>query len=183
MKKLFAVLLALCMLFSVALAEAAEEAPAVIELNWADVEEAAAQIEGRFVAIGDLGVMIYVPNAFSELEVPQEYQDAGVIAVLSTEDGAAAISIAYRSLGEMTSDEFFTQLQESGAENFELAMINGEEALSYDVTYQGVKTSNVVFANEEDMTILTFSFAPMDDEGFAAVAALMVPSIQPAVEQ
>ena len=50
MKKLFAALVALCMLCSFAMAE-----QQVVEFNWADVEEAAAGIDGQFVAIANTG--------------------------------------------------------------------------------------------------------------------------------
>ena len=67
MKKLFALLMALCLMLC-ACAYAEETA----EINWADVEEKAAQIEGQFAPIADLGVMVYIPSIFGSVELSDE---------------------------------------------------------------------------------------------------------------
>ena len=172
MKKLFALLLALClMLCACAYAEETNE------INWADVEEKAAQIEGQFAPIADLGVMMYIPSIFGSVEVSDEQKAAGVIALLTTADGAGRVSFTYQDLGEMDSEAYTAELIKAGATDLEIVTLNGRAALCYELVINDVKTTNVVIDIDETK-ILTVSFAPMDDEGFAAVAQIMAASLQ-----
>ena len=178
MKKLFALILSLCLLAACcAFAEEAENN--LPEINWADFEGAASQIDGQFVAIADLGLKMFVPAIFGNAEVSEEQKAAGVIAILSTADGAGRVSITYQSLGEMEDDQFEEELVKAGATDIEYAKLNGGDAMSYDLEINGTKTSNIVIPFD-DGTIVTFSFAPMDDEGFKEVAGIMTASIQDA---
>ena len=174
MKKLFALLLALCLMLC-----ACAYAEKTAEINWADVEEKAAQIEGQFAPIADLGVMMYIPSIFGSVEVSDEQKAAGVIALLSTADGAGRISFTYQDLGGMDGDAFVAELEKAGATDIEVAVLNGRNALSYDLVVNGVKSSNVVI-DVDETKILTISFAPMDDEGFAELAGILTASIQDA---
>ena len=172
MKKLFALLMALClMLCACAYAEETKE------INWSDFEEQAAQIEGQFCPIADLGVMMYIPSIFGTVELSDEQKAAGVIALLSTADGAGRISFTYQDLGDMEADAYLEELAKAGATDFEVAVLNGRNALSYDLVVNDVKTTNVV-VEIEDAKMLTISFAPMDDEGFAELAGILTASIQ-----
>ena len=174
MKKLFALLMALClMLCACAYAEETKE------INWSDFEEQAAQIEGQFCPIADLGVMMYIPSIFGKVELADEQKAAGVIALLSTADGAGRISFTYQDLGDMEADAYLEELAKAGATDFEVAVLNGRNALSYDLVVNDVKTTNVV-VEIEDAKMLTISFAPMDDEGFAELAGILTASIQDA---
>ena len=174
MKKLFALLMALClMLCACAYAEETKE------INWSDFEEQAAQIEGQFCPIADLGVMMYIPSIFGSVELADEQKAAGVIALLSTADGAGRISFTYQDLGDMEADAYLDELAKAGATDFEVAVLNGRNALSYDLVVNDVKTTNVV-VEIEDAKMLTISFAPMDDEGFAELAGILTASIQDA---
>ena len=172
MKKLFALLMALClMLCACAYAEETKE------INWSDFEEQAAQIEGQFCPIADLGVMMYIPSIFGTVELSDEQKAAGVISLLSTADGAGRISFTYQDLGDMEADAYLEELAKAGATDFEVAVLNGRNALSYDLVVNDVKTTNVV-VEIEDAKMLTISFAPMDDEGFAELAGILTASIQ-----
>ncbi|MBO4471317.1 MAG: hypothetical protein J5841_06155 [Clostridia bacterium] len=172
MKKLFALLMALClMLCACAYAEETKE------INWSDFEEQAAQIEGQFCPIADLGVMMYIPSIFGTVELSDEQKAAGVISLLSTADGAGRISFTYQDLGDMDADTYLDELAKAGATDFEVAVLNGRNALSYDLVVNDVKTTNVV-VEIEDAKMLTISFAPMDDEGFAELAGILTASIQ-----
>lgn len=180
MKKLFALILSLCLLAACcAFAEEAEEDNGMPEINWADFEEAASQIDGQFVAIADLGLKMFVPAVFGNAEVSEEQKAAGVIAILSTADGAGRVSITYQNLGEMDDEAFVEELEKAGATDIDPAILNGGDAMSYDLEVNGTKTTNVVIPFEGG-DIVTFSFAPMDDEGFKGVAAIMIASIQDA---
>ena len=144
MKKLFALLMALClMLCACAYAEETKE------INWSDFEEQAAQIEGQFCPIADLGVMMYIPSIFGTVELSDEQKAAGVIALLSTADGAGRISFTYQDLGDMEADAYLEELAKAGATDFEVAVLNGRNALSYDLVVNDVKTTNVVVEIED----------------------------------
>ena len=179
MKKLFALILSLCLLAGCcAFTEEAEE-DNLPEINWADVEAAASEIEGQFSEIADLGLKIFVPAVFGNAEVTEEQKAAGVIALLSTADGAGRVSFTYQDLGEMEDDAFVDELEKAGATEIEWALLNGCDALSYELAVNGTQTTNVVLF-EESNKILTVSFAPTDDEGFKELAGIMTASIQPA---
>ena len=173
MKKLIALIMALCLLCACAYAEE------TTEINWADFEEAASAIEGQFAPIADLGVMMFIPSIFGNAEVTDEQKAAGVIALLSTADGAGSISFTYQDLGDMDGEAFVAELTKAGATGFETAILNGRTALNYDLEINGVKSTNVVISVDETK-ILTISFAPMNDEGFAELAGILTASIQDA---
>ena len=178
MKKLFALILSLCLLAGCCAFAEEEENDSMPEINWADAEEAASQIDGQFTAIADLGLKIFVPAIFGNAEVTEEQKAAGVIALMSTADGAGRVSFTYQDLGEMEDDAFIDELEKAGATEIEWALLNGCDALSYELAVNGTQTTNVVLFN--DSKILTVSFAPTDDEGFKGVAGIMIASIQPA---
>ena len=171
MKKLIALLMTLCLLCACAYAEE------TTEMNWADVEEAASAIEGQFCPIADLGVMMFIPSIFGSVEVTDEQKAAGVIALLSTTDGAGRISFTYQDLGDMDGEAFVAELTKAGATDIDPIILNGRTGINYDLEMNGVKTTNVVISVDETK-ILTISFAPMDDEGFAELAQIMAASIQ-----
>ena len=174
MKKLLALVMSLCLLC--ACCAYAEE---TVEINWSDVEEQASSIEGQFAPIADLGVMMFIPAVFGSAEVTEEQKAAGVIALLTTADGAGRVSFTYQDLGGMDGDAFVAELEKAGATDIEVAVLNGRNALSYDLVVNGVKSSNVVI-DVDETKILTISFAPMDDEGFAELAGILTASIQDA---
>ena len=111
MKKLLALVMSLCLLC--ACCAYAEE---TVEINWSDVEEQASAIEGQFAPIADLGVMMFIPAVFGSAEVTEEQKAAGVIALLTTADGAGRVSFTYQDLGEMDSEAYTAELIKAGAD-------------------------------------------------------------------
>ncbi len=172
MKKLFAIVLSLCMLCAVALAEENET-----NLNWEDFQEAVAQIEGSFQQVGDLNLCMFIPAVFSEMEVTEEQKAQDVLAILSVPDDSARVAVSRFELGDMDLDTYEQELIKAGAADLALVSVNGLPAVDYNLTLNGVKTANLAFLTD-DNAVLSFSFGPMDDESFAAVATVMVASIQ-----
>ena len=172
MKKLFALVLSLCLLCSIAMAETAAK-----ELNWADVEAKAAELGGDFAEFESVGYKMYIPAGFQAVEVPEEAQAAGVAAIVS--NGTLTFSITVNSLEGMTGEAYIATLQENGATDIEPGLINGIEAISYEYTAEnGIKTANVAIATADNITLITFTFAPIDDAQLQEELPVIVASIQ-----
>ena len=77
MKKLIALLLCLVMSLSVT-AAVAEDLP-VITFDEANI----AQIGGDWMLLEQFGLMMYVPDIFGFMEVPEEMAAQGILAVLA----------------------------------------------------------------------------------------------------
>ena len=87
MKKLSALLLALCLLFSVALAEN------VVELNWESLSAVADDIGGQWITIDDLGLAMWMSNGFEVVnEIPAEYADKKVTNMFVYKDEETGIN-------------------------------------------------------------------------------------------
>ena len=82
MKKIIAILMALCLLTGFAMAE---------EINWSDIEDTVADsgIEGEFFSISDIGVKMFIPDVFQEAELSEDDVAEGYICYLTTEDESA----------------------------------------------------------------------------------------------
>lgn len=172
MKKLFAVLLALCLLGSVAMAETA-----VKELKWADVEAKAAELGGGFAEFESIGYKMYIPAGFETVEVPEDAKNAGVAVILS--NGTLTFSIALNSIEGMSGEDYLAALQQAGATEIELGLINGVEAISYELTPEnGIKTGNVAISTSDNTVVITFTFAPIDNAEMQAELPIIISSIQ-----
>ncbi len=173
MKKLIAVLALLCVMampFSV-MAEAAQ----VLEVNWADVEAAVAEIPGSFVTLEEAGVKFWLPDAFKAVEFDEELAAQGYLAQYATEDGSGVFAVTYAEF-EGGSDAFIESMKAAGASDVEEVVVNGMYAVSYDVAESDI----VVTAIVGDEAALSFIFYPRSDEGAKAVYALISASIQAA---
>ena len=168
MKKLFALMLALCLLGSVAMAE--------VSLSWDNVAETAASVEGDFQTFEEIAVKIWMPAVLQAAELSDEDREAGYIGYYATDD--AAVAVMYVDMEGMTLEEYAAQLQEDAeVSEIETGTVNGLPALSYDL--KDKDTSCIAFTTEKGY-ILELSCAPMSNEGFAATAAIIVSSIQAA---
>ncbi|MBO4537387.1 MAG: hypothetical protein J5694_00775 [Erysipelotrichaceae bacterium] len=147
-------------------------------INWEDVsamvEEAG--ISGDFYAVGDSGLCMWIPDVFSEVELTDEDVENGFMAYLTTEDESAVVSVVYAQIEDVNVDDYYTLVADiEGVEELEMDAINGIAAVSYEVSEQDSWT--VSFVDDEGY-VYEFTFAPMSDEGFQQVAAIMAASIQ-----
>ena len=176
MKKLFAVLVCLCMMVCAA---AAEDVP---ELNWADIgtEEILAQGEFQQIETGDLPAVIYwIPSGLSSVDVSGEEGFFKPAALYMTEDQAYSVAVfAFEVAGlEEYAEMMKTQ---GGGSNFRNLVINGVGCICYEVESDNMEC--VVYPITENK-ILSFSFAPMNgDEDWDGTKAAIIASIQPAAE-
>lgn len=169
MKKLFALTLALClMLCSAALAN---------ELVWAgEVEEAASKIDGEFQTFDEIAVKIWMPAVLQKVELSDEDKASGYIGYFMPEDQSAAIAVQYVNVEGLSLEEYEAKLKEdSTVSDIEAGTVNGLPCLGYALTEKD--TGVLAFATQQGY-ILEVSCAPMSDEGFAAVAGMVMASIQ-----
>ena len=171
MKKILAILMALCLMAVCAMAEANE-------VNWADVEPSVAEagIEGNLVSVSDLGVKMFVPTIFQEVELTEDDVNNGYICYLTTEDGSAKVAVMYANLEGASLEDYMAALPEVGATEVEMGVINGIPVVTYKMPEND--TLNVAMLTDAGYGI-EFLFAPASDEGFQSVAAIMSASIQP----
>ena len=175
MKKLLALLVALCMMCSVA---AMAESTQAVELNWSDVEEVANDIGGAFVGI-DLGLVIWAPNDYVVVsELPEEYTEKGIYGMIAKEDLTGAIALQYVDVKGATLEECVASIE--GATDPKAMVINGFPCINFDM--KEMDATCVAFATEQGR-LFVLSFLPVSDEEFAAVSTIMVASIQNAPEE
>ena len=172
MKKLFAVLLSLCLLCACA---AAEE---VREINYwdDDIQELAAQYEGDFLPVGELGLYMFVPGSFTAEELTEEQAQNGLAAAWTDGETGMTVKVTVQDVGGMSNEEFTEELKKDGAEEFEAGYVNGLEFVSYDVKTDDGTFTAIVLVTEEAQAV-TFSFGPMENEAAQQAAVVMGASI------
>lgn len=178
MKKLTALLLTLCMLLTAGFA-LAEEAT-LPEIKWSDVESTITEAgwKGNFVTLDEVAVKVWVPSVMSAVELTDEDRETGYIAYYATADQSAAMSVMYVDLDGMDLDAYAEELTKlEDVAEIQQGILNGLNALTY--TLPDTNTACITFTTEAGY-VLEFAFAPMNDEGFAAVATVVMASIQAA---
>lgn len=165
MKKLVVLILALCMLCSVAFAN---------ELTWASVEEAASQIAGEFKTFDEISVKIWIPEVLQAVELSDEDRESGYIGYFASDD--AAVAVQYVNMEGMNLEEYEAQLKEdSEVSDIEAGTVNGLPALSYAIKD---KDTGVVAFTTEMGYILEVACGPLSNEGFAQMVGIILSSIQ-----
>lgn len=165
MKKLVVLILALCMLCSVAFAN---------ELTWASVEEAASQIAGEFKTFDEISVKIWIPEVLQAAELSDEDRENGYIGYFASDD--AAVAVQYVNMEGMSLEEYEAQLKEdSEVSDIEAGTVNGLPALSYAIKD---KDTGVVAFTTEMGYILEVACGPLSNEGFAQMVGIILSSIQ-----
>ena len=184
MKKLIALVLS-CLMVLGCTAAFAEEAQ-TLELNWEafaqEIESASEEVkaawEGDFVTMDEIAMKIYVPASFQQLELTDEDREEGYIAYFTLGE-EAAVAIQYVDMDGMELEEYAQVLTEEYGYECMDAVVNGLPALAYSFTEEDTETSVLAFSTEMGY-ILEAVFTPTNDEGFAAVANVMMGSIQAA---
>ena len=165
MKKLVVLILALCMLCSVAFAN---------ELTWASVEEAASQIAGEFKTFDEISVKIWIPEVLQAVELSDEDRESGYIGYFASDD--AAVAVQYVNMEGMSLEEYEAQLKEdSEVSDIEAGTVNGLPALSYAIKD---KDTGVVAFTTEMGYILEVACGPLSNKGFAQMVGIILSSIQ-----
>ena len=183
MKKLFALILAALMVLGCTAVASAEQAQ-TLQLNWEEYaaeieasEEAKATLAGDFVTIEEIALKLYIPAAFEQVELTDEDREAGYIAYFAMGEDMG-IGIQYVDADGMSLEEYAQLLTEDSIECTN-AVVNGLPALAYSFTEDDRETAVLAFSTEKGY-ILEISFVPANDEGFAAIATVVMASIQAA---
>ena len=183
MKKLFALILAVLMVLGCVAVASAEQAQ-TLQLNWEEYaaeieasEEAKAALSGDFVTMEEIALKIYIPAAFEQAELTDEDREAGYIAYFAMGEDMG-IGIQYVDADGMSLEEYAQRLTEDGIECTN-AVVNGLPALAYSFTEDDRETAVLAFSTEKGY-ILEISFVPANDKGFAAVATVVMASVQAA---
>ena len=168
MKKLFALTLALCLLLcSAAMAD---------DLNWENVVESAKQVAGEFKTFNEIAVKIWMPDVLQAVELSDEDRSNGYIGYFMTEDQSSAVAVMYVDMNGMSLEDYEAKLREDNdVSELEAGTVNGLPCLGYALTEKD--TSVLAFTTQQGY-ILEVSCAPISDEGFAAVAKMVMASIQ-----
>ena len=164
MKKLVVLILALCMLCSVASAA---------DLNWADAEEAASKIAGEFKTFDEISVKIWIPDVLKAVDAGENR-----IGYFMTEDESAAISVQYVDMNGMSLEEYEAALKDDAdVSELEFGTVNGLPALSYMLKEND--TACIAFTTEMGY-ILEVVVGPATDENSRLGASVILASIQAA---
>ena len=173
MKKLFALMLALCLMFSVAMAEEP------VEMNWQDVAAAAEEVGGQWFSI-DLGLVVWAPNDFFVVnEIPEAYAEKGIYGMFAALDDdnnlTGAITLQYVEASGASVEECVANIE--GAADPKSMVINGYPCVNFDLPEQD---ATCVAYGTEQGNLFVVSFLPLSNADFAAKSVIMVASIQAA---
>ena len=177
MKKGIALLCALLLLACVPVL--AEEVP---EMNWADVGNDELMAQGEFQKIqieGMPAIAYWVPSIMASVDVSGIEGAFKPAALYATEDQSNSIALFSFEIAGL--EDYLTMIeQQGGGSDFQNVKVNGVDCVAYQVEADNMEC--LVYPITENL-ILSFSFAPANgDEGWDAVKAVIVASIQPLAE-
>ena len=183
MKKVLVGFLVSCMMLSSTAVFAEETESSVTELNWEDIEamnEMADEdiiSQGSFVVFDEIDCMMWVPDALQEVELTDEDVEAGYIGYFQAEDESATVAVMYVDADGMDYDGYKEYLEGSeDVAEVEEMVVNGNPCISYDMPDNDYTC--LTFPTQAGR-FLEFTFAPMSDENFQGIVAIMGASIQP----
>ena len=171
MKKLFAAILALCLMLSVAAAETVDT------ITWDAVEGNLADmgLTGDFYALEVLGLKIWIPTGLDPQEVPEEDAAAGRLAMFTAEDGSYLVVDAGNVEG-MTIDGLLESTQAAeGLTDVEMVIANGLSFVIYRSEELNCWSASLVDTNSN---VINFLLGPAED-GSKEAFSVIVASIQP----
>ena len=169
MKKLFALLLTLCLLCGcTALADN--------EITWDQVAPMVEEsgITGQFYTFEQIAVAIFIPDGMAPAELPAD----NYIGYFASEDGDA-VAVMYVDMEGMDLETYASLLPEAGATEIETGTVNGLPCVTYEVPENG--TMNVAFTTQAGY-ILEVVCGPLPDDSAKIGAGVILASIQATAE-
>ena len=164
MKKLFALVLALCLLCGcTALADN--------EISWEQVEPLLEQsgVNGNLYTFDQIHVAIFIPEGLESVELP----DDSYIGYFAAEDGSA-VAVQYVNVEGMDLETYTAALPGVGATEIETGTVNGLPCVTYEMPAN--KTMNIAFTTEAGY-ILEVVVGPVEDDNAKTAAGFIMASI------
>ena len=137
-------------------------------------EETVYPYEGAWVTFED-GFAVYLPADWVEVEVQDEWLEAGIFYVAASPDGARTVQIAWAETEVTTYEE----LQAAMATVYPDATIVQNEAGIQFVTYENAENdvATLIALDATKNGMYLFNFTPASDEDFAAIALAIAGSL------
>lgn len=150
--------------------------PEMVSFTWDEAKESArtADPDGRLVQVGDMQMCMWVPSIFQSYALPEGHPDA--VLWLATADGSASAAVSRVDSKGVSLMAWQKGLIRYGYTDAATISVNSLPALSY--TDAARDTLNVICRIPGGDGMLQFAFHPISNQGFAALTALMVSSIQ-----
>ena len=164
MKKLFALVLALCLLCGcTALADN--------EISWEQVEPLLEQagVNGNLYTFDQIAVAVFIPEGLESVELP----DDSYIGYFAAEDGSA-VAVQYVNVEGMDLETYTAALPGVGATEIETGTVNGLPCVTYEMPAN--KTMNIAFTTEAGY-ILEVVVGPVEDDNAKTAAGFIMASI------
>ncbi len=172
MKKLFALMLALCLLCSCAMAE---EETAV--LNWSDVVNEQIEASGTFqqLSIPDIGTLIYwVPSNMAAVDVSQIQAEVPPVAVFASADENYTLTVYALTITGI--EDYLTELQGKGASGFKNITVNGIDTVACESEEENM---DILVIPVTETMVLVYFFTPLNgDDEWDEVKGVILSSIQ-----
>ncbi len=165
MKKLFALMLTLCLVCGCS-------ALADNDITWDQVEPILEEsgVTGEFYTFEEIAVAIFIPDGME----PAEVDDENYIAYFTSEDGDA-VAVMYVDVDGMDLETYAAQLAGYGATGIETGTVNGLPCVSYEVPEN--ETLNVAFTTQAGY-ILEVICGPVTTDEAKTGASFILASIQ-----
>ena len=182
MRKIFFVLLALC-LFVVPVMAQTPDNPQVI--NWSDLEDSFIETgySGKFYDYESLGFRIMIPGGLNQAEeLSEDLVEREFIDLFATEDREISVAVTYRFLDCATLEDVAALVQESieGAQFAGFFVINGLDALMF--LDPGNETMTTAFGTTEEGHYVQVSITPITNQEINSLSGYIFGSIQPLSE-
>ena len=169
MKKLFALMLSLCLLCSMAIAEGNEE-PVV--LDWADyaTEEILNSGYEQQITVCGITMLYWIPKNMAAFDVSQIETDVPPAAVYTTADQNYSISVFALTIPSL--EDYAAGLEAKGVSNFRNITLNGFDVIGAEDENNSI---DILIVPMDDTTVLVFNFTPLngDDEWDGAKVAVV----------
>ena len=176
MKRMLVALLTVMLLTIPAVRSFAEE---TVELRWKNWESKVREsgLESAFYSLPDTGVIIWMPDTFLPITLPEELSSKGIIALFSPEDASGFVRVSLVEGGEgMGFDKLKQDLRGQGLLPVQ-ADVNGMDAVACMLPDSEAYNLIVMF---EPGRYLQFLFYPVTDSRLSAMTAIVASSIQKA---
>ena len=171
MKKLFALMLALCLLCSFALAE--EEIPT---LSWADVDDQVKEA-GSFqkIEFPDVATLLYwVPGNMDAFDANQIPEDVPPVAAFATADGNYILRVYALNITSL--EDYLNLLQGQGTANFKNVTVNGIDCVGCE---NEANNFDILIVPITETQVLAYVFTPLNgDDDWDATKVAIVSSVQ-----